>query len=302
MAEKNTAVAGDDTGVPADMVEGGEGTKTNGQDGDVEGFAKRLGWKPQEEFKPRKPGQEWMPADSFVERVKKETPLLRERLRFQDDVISKQEKQLKETNSRLDELGQVTRELLTKTSTAEQRGFARAREEIEAQMERAVSEADTDGFRRAKRELEELDKAKPAPAVAKKDKEETKPVDGAPQVSPVATQWIKDNDWFEKDAKLKAFATTWEGVVARENPGWSLSQILEEVKAETERRFPEKFENQARKAPAAVANPSAPANQRKGKDKTVADLPADAKETLAKLKRLIKGYSDKDYLKDYKWD
>lgn len=66
-----------------------------------EGFARRLGWRPREEF--RGPQSQWLPVDLFLERVNNEIPVLRERLRYQDSIIQAHQQTISQLQQRLSE-------------------------------------------------------------------------------------------------------------------------------------------------------------------------------------------------------
>ncbi len=312
MAVENAGDSATDTGMPEEILvpEGQEGqVKTEAPD--VENFARRLGWRPKEEFKPpaNRPNAEWMDADAFVERVEKEAPLRNERLRFQDQMLARQDTQIKELNDRIERLAKLQEENNERTKTAEVRGFNRASEELERQMDDAAANGDREAYAQAKRNLQQLHRQFPAEPASKKteEKKPDPPTQAQQAEDPAIMKFMSENPWAVQkhpsfDEPMYLYGLAMEKQIGTSKPWQSTAERLAEVKDEVRKRFPEKFENQARKGAPTVATPGSQQRARaNGAKKTVSDLPDDAKRTLARLKTQIKGYKDEDYLKDYKW-
>lgn len=285
---------------------------------EVEGRARRLGWTPQDQF--RGPKANWLPADQFVDKVEGEVPVMRERLRFQDDEIKKRDRQITELNGLFEEQSTLLRELVKKTRTGEQRDYESQRRAIKNRISEAAKSADLAAHAAAMEELEELEKNRPTVEPERQpaskpngdDTDEQPPPrrrddrrpDGQrqqqhPQVSQDVEQWVGENPWFNTDRVANSAAVTLHGQNIAN--GMSEADSLVDVRAEIERRFPEHFENGLRKAPAAVRTPSPPPRrQRTGK--TYDDLPADAKAQCDQYCRTIKGYTREEYVKDYQWE
>lgn len=265
-----------------------------------EARARRLGWRPKEEFNGR---GSWLPADKYVEKIETEAPVLRERLRFQDDVIAKQQTRIDSLDTRTKEMADLLRDMHGRTMSAEQRGFNRAREELEARMRQAVKEADEPAYDRAKADLEQLDKMRPA-APKTNGPQPNGQANGQAGIAPETQAWIRDNPWFEADDVMKAVAVTYNAKLFKEQPGLPLKDQLEKVREEVERRFPEKFANSQRAQATTVSQPSAQAPRKPTgpKKRTAADLPEEHRKIMDRFIKLIPGYKADDYLRDYKWD
>ena len=276
----------------------------------VEDKARRMGWRPKEEYSG--PGHKWVEAATFVERGETELPILRERLRKFDDRLASTERELtgtrselREARTKITEQSEVLGELRDLSVTAAQRGFQRAQAEIAEKQRRAVAEADTITFERLEREKHDLESTRPVVRPKVETKPEvpaTQPQNQAGQLSPsetaTITGWINENPWYNADPELNAVATSLHGLIRSQNPTWSLDDNLAEVKARVVTRYPEKFPGEGRRrAPAAVSASSAPPPR--STKKTVADLPAEAKEALSKLKRQMPDYKDAEYLRIY---
>jgi hypothetical protein len=249
--------------------------------------ARRLGWRPQEEYNGRR---EWVPADKFIETAEKELPVLRENLRRLDSLYTKDVSSLK---NELTEVKQVLTDFREFSTRAEQRAYEKAKREIEEKRDVAVAHADTESFKAAQRELEELDKT-----VKPKAPEVEKPKIDTPD--PAITSWIAENPWFTTDATMMAYAKAQDQFLMAAKPGLTVAERLAEVKDRTKKEFPDKFGNPKREQASSVAEPGAPPTRQK-KGKTYDDLPPEAKAACDKFVKSIPGYKREDYVKDYDW-
>lgn len=313
--EKNPG-EGEEKRALADAGEGGEGgegggegegaeKRANGHDGEgeTEARARRLGWRPESEYKGR---GDWLPADKFIEKVETEAPVRNERLRFLEGELAKRDRRDGERDALISEQGEALKELLGRSRSAEQRGYDRAKAEIEEAKLAAVKSADPAAYSDAVRKEQELEKTRPAAEPEKREPE--KKVQQQPQISQAVLRFGEDNKkWFhaespdfDKDASDDMIAF----FAVNQQRGMSDEANLAACQKKMKQLHPHLFENPRRKEPGAVHEPSGGGrNGSAGKKvKTVADLPEDAKEQLGKLKRLIPGYTDKDYLEEYQWE
>ncbi len=259
---------------------------------DLEGRARRMGWRPKDEF--RGDQSRWTDAETFIARGEAELPVLRERYRALDDRFARTESELKELRDRAAEQTRVMGEFRDLSLRAEQRAYARAKSELEGRMREAVASADQAGYDRA---LAELNALEPPPAVTKEPpKEEPKPT--TTKVEPEVQAWIAENEWFNRDPTLNAYAVARHGQLLQERPGMSIAENLAEVRREVVERFPDKFGNPKREKAPAVATSSAPAPSKK-KGKSFDDLPSEAKQAFDRFKRMMPDYKQEDYAKMY---
>lgn len=268
-----------------EVVDGG--TQDAGQAPEVVERARRLGWRPQEEYSGRR---EWVPAEKFIETAEKELPVLRENLRRLDNTYTKDVGALK---NELSEVKQVLADFREFSTRAEQRAYDKAKRDLEEKRDVAVAHADTETFKVAQRELDELDKtAKPKPVT-----EPEKKID-APD--PAITSWIGDNPWFTTDPEMMAYAKSQDQYLMQTKSGLSIAERLAMVKDRTKKEFPDKFGNPKRELASSVAEPGAQTPPRK-KGKSYDDLPPEAKTACDKFVRTIPGYKREDYVKEYDW-
>lgn len=306
--EPNAADAADDgQGLPAEMVQDDAGGAA-AADPQQEAFARRLGWRPKEEYSKLHPGKDdrWVDAASFIERTETEAPLLRSQLRKNVGAIDKLEQEQREARRLIKEQGEHIKELLGTSRDARQQGFEYAVDQVKERQRAAVKDADTAAYDECERELARLAGMRPGKAPPKETARQQPTAQQSAEVDPVTVAWTEENrSWFKGEAKQYAIdAEVW---VMDEHPNLvgpaHAAERLAKVKERVQRRFPEKFENGARSQPSPTARPG-PQGARPPvkKQRTVADLDADGKAALAKLKRMNPSLTDQDYLNSYKWD
>jgi hypothetical protein len=261
-------------------------TENSGPAPEIVERARRLGWRPQEEYNGRR---EWVPADKFIETAENELPVLRENFRRLD---SRYVKDVGELNSKITEMQEVLKDFREFASGSEKRAYEKAKRELLEKRDVAVAHADTETFKQVDRELEELDKS------VKPKAEPEKPKVDAPD--PAITSWVAENPWFTTDSTMMAYAKAQDTFLMTAKPGLSVAERLAEVKERTKKEFPEKFGNPKREQASSVAEPGAQAVPRK-KGKTYDDLPPEAKAACDKFVKTIPGYKREDYVKEYDW-
>lgn len=249
--------------------------------------ARRLGWRPQEEYSGRR---EWVPADKFIEVAENELPVLRQNFRKLDETYVRDVGELK---TKLTEMQEVMKDFREFSSRGEQRAYEKAKRELEEKRDVAVAHADTETFKATQKEIDELDKTvKPKTETAEKPKVDTP--------DPAIVSWVGENPWFTTDPELMAFAKSQDTFLQTTKPGLSIAERLAMVKDRTKKEFPDKFGNPKREQASSVSEPgSQPAIRRKGK--TYDDLPPEAKAACDKYVRTIPNYKREDYVKDYDW-
>jgi hypothetical protein len=252
--------------------------------------ARRLGWRPEEEYSGKRP---WVPADRFIETAENELPVLRENLRRLDNLYVKETSALK---TEIAEVKQVLTDFREFATRGEQRAYEKAKRELEEKRDVAVAHADTETFKATQKEIDELDKSvQPKKPVAEAvERPRIDPPD------PAITSWIADNAWYTTDAELMEFAKAQDQFLIKTKPGLSVAERLEAVKNRTQKEFPDKFSNPRREQASSVAEPGSQTPRRKT-GKTYDDLPAEAKIACDKFVKQIPNYKREDYLKDYDW-
>lgn len=243
----------------------------------VEDRARDMGWRPKEEFK----GDEsrWVDAETFVKRGEEILPILKANSR-------KDKEALEAAKAEIAEMKATFKEFAKHHSATEKRALEAARRELEKEMAEAVNAKD----HKAVREI--------AADMAALSKDVQTDDDGNPYKTPdhakALSQWKGENPWFDSDtvmtASARAIADELEAAGVRGTE--QMAEVAKRIRAE----FPLKFENERRRAPAAVES----STQTRKAGKTAADLPPDHR---AQMQKWIKQglLTEKQYLKDYQW-
>ncbi|MEJ0093817.1 MAG: hypothetical protein WDN46_10340 [Methylocella sp.] len=266
----------------------------------VEDTARRMGWKPKEEYKGAP--DRWKPADEFVRYGLEQLPVAQERLRVLDERYARDVGNLQK---QVKEIGDVLKETLEFNSRSEQRAYERAMKDLEAKRAVAVAHADTETFNQTQAEIDALNKE--AKKVSEAVKVEKTDAQNQPTIDPYVHVWLADNPWYSANIEMGATAETLHKVVAKEKPNLSMKENLAEVRAKIVKMFPEHFENSRRSQPSAVSEGEGGAAQRGAKRKKgYADLPEDAKRICDKYVKTLppdpktkKPYTREDYCAVY---
>lgn len=291
MSETNTETEAEiEAGVVVDTAD--KADELSAEDKTLMERARRMGWRPKDQYSGDT--SRWVDFKEFVERGDNELPILRERFRKLDTRLAGTETRLVETEKRLKESTEVLIELRDMSRVAETRGYERAVQDLRAREYKAVQEADTAAYAAIMQEKEALERSRP-PAAASPPP--PPPAAAPPQTNPVIDNWVNANPWFKTYPTLNSYAMEMDREIEGEHPDWLLEDKLAEVRRRVVAKFPEKFENHRRAAPAAVTTSSAAPPRSKGK--TVKDLPPDARAALEKFKKTIPGYKEEEYLKMY---
>lgn len=262
----------------------------------VEAQARRMGWRPEAEYKPGRGNRPWVDAATFVERGMSELPVLRNRYRELDSKFDNVTKELVDTKKTITEQAQVLAELREMSKNAEDRAYIRAARELAARERQAVESADTAAYDAVQRERQDLEQHRTRPVAAPVAAPTVAPATSAPPAPPPeVAQWIQENPWFTTDRVLNQVAIAFDAEVKAEHPDWTVTEQLAEAKARVVARFPEKFGNARRAAPATVLTSNNSPPPRKGK--SVKDLPKEFQDAFARFQKQMPGYTEAEYLK-----
>ena len=264
----------------------------------TEARARAQGWRPKEEFKG--PVERWRDAETFLKASEDFMPVALERNRVMEKNLTEARAEIQGLKGELGEVKSVLTEFREFASKADQRAYDKARRELLAEREVAVSHADQAAFKDAEARLVELDKGAPKPVIAPVV-EAVRQAAASVQVDPVITQWIYDNPWVNSDPVVNAAAKAADLKFQATYPALPLADRLGMVRTEMARRFPEFFENASREAPSAVAPPSGGSPVRKTNKHSYDNLPPEARKACDKFVKKIPGFKVEDYVRDYDW-
>lgn len=234
----------------------------------VEDRARDMGWRPKEEFK----GDEsrWVDAETFVKKGEEVLPIIKANF--------------KKTEAELIALKKDVAEFRKYHSETEKRAYARALRDLEERQAEAVEANDLKSVRAITKEITDLSKN------VRTDGDDNPYA--TPDHAKAVSQWKGENPWFESDSVMTAAAR----VVADEleAAGVRGTEQMAEVAKRIRAEFPHKFENERRRAPAAVES----STQTRKAGKTAADLPPEARSQMQKW---VKSglLTEKQYLKDF---
>lgn len=178
-----------------------------------------------------------------------------------------------------------TADRLARTSAAiTAKALEEQRRELEDRHDQAVEDGDKEEARKVAKELAKIDEAPDASDVKSK-----------------VAEFTERNPWYGTHAKATDYAAMISQRLARE--GKPVEEQLEAAEEEIRDRFPELFEK-PKKAPA-VHNSTARVSNHTPKEKSVADLPAHARQAGEEYVKMIaqkmpnKNYTLKDYAATY---
>ncbi|HNG55643.1 MAG TPA: hypothetical protein PLR85_19845 [Nitrospira sp.] len=244
-----------------DVSQGGN----DSQERDWETEARDLGWRPEEDFKGDK--SLWVDAQTFVKRGEEVMPILKSQLKTLKGELAEMRKEFRKANEFF--------------SNSEQRGYERAMADIQAKAEAAAEVGDKAGVRAALEKAAKLNKPTEAPKAEQISREDL-------------ANWFADNPWYKSDHSKTAFADLIGEELAEKRGGNLTKDDFDEITRRVDERFAEKS-----RAKSAVEG-STPRTTKRG-EKTLADLPPEARRQAEKWER--DGIcSTKDYLKNYQWD
>ena len=158
--------------------------------------------------------------------------------------------------------------------------------DLEAKVAQAITDGDGQEYTRASREIESLKNDTPAPT------------DDAQAWAKMTQSWMSDNDWYNKNRKLRIYA---DGVSDElRADGFTGKAYFQELTRRVKEDNPEEFKNPAKAAASAVEG-GGQLSTGNSKEHTYDDLPADAKAACDKFVK--DGFmKQEDYVSTYEFD
>ena len=270
-------------------------------DRDYEAEAKKDGWMPKDDFKGEP--EMWKEAQQFVEDGEQILPIVKGNLKKQLEKTELLETQLRDTNTKIDKMGQTFSEFNqyhTQTvQKAEERSYKKAIGDIEAKQRAAVEERNTDEFDALAKEKLRLQNEKIDANVQLAQQHQNQQ---APIPTPEAVDWEKNNSWYRTDLEMTAFVDSISPYIYNENPGFPPppAKFFKRLSDEAKKKFPDKFEpptsNQR-----VEGDTSEKGVSKGGNGRGYNDLPAEAKKICDRFvdEKLL---DKKQFLKDYDWE
>lgn len=266
----------DDQGtIAAEVIDTG-GDDTGGeqqQQRDYEAEARAHGWTPKEDFK-GDPNR-WVDSETFVKRADEVMPFLK-----------KQNQALKRE---MDDLKRDIKRASAHFEKAEERGYHRAMQELDAKLAEAVETGDKAGANAAVKQMRDLERDAAA------DKGDAKPVVDEATAKQELADWIDRTGWYGSDDQKTKYADLQADLMgpAQNYPGGQ-AKWLEDLTAKVERKFADPKPG--------VTNGSGGRPAPKGNGRSFNDLPAQAKAMCDKWVKQKIIPNREAYVSSYQWD
>jgi len=185
-----------------------EGQEPEEKQGEVETVAAELGWRPDGE----------LDAKDYILKSK--------------DIQDTMRTHIKDQKSQLSGLGSAVKELKVHNEQvykAEVRQLKGELSTLKAKKKEAIEEGDVEAVDKIDGEIDGVKEAMVKPESAEPENPEYK-------------DWVKDNQWYERDEEMKEFVNT----IVADNPGVSFQRITVLVDKKVRDMFPDKFEGKAK--------------------------------------------------------
>lgn len=191
---------------------------------DIEATARRLGWRPVEEYKgdPDK----WVDASEYIRQADEDVPRLRHVNKTLERKLAKMETGVAEI------LEHQKRQLKQTRDDA----YRDAEAVIEARYKQAVAAGDVEGADKAWKAKDALDKQAMQPVVKTSDEVQLSDDD-----MDTLKDWMSNNDWFSEDPVMADYARKYERNLTTK--GVSLNERLKRTTEYIQRKFPQEFED-----------------------------------------------------------
>lgn len=247
-----------------DTVDTVEKTESNDSESslDYEAKASELGWVPKEKF--RGDPAKHVDAKTYWEKGELVLPIVKQQREEAKKEAAELRKQLAEVKGTMSDFQKFTEE-------AAERKYKAEVAELRAAKAAAVEAGDKIAYQRADDALEEIKEAKPQPV-----KTEPKQDVGDPEFE----AWVKENDWYQKDASKRRLANAIGLDLVQENPNLKGSALFKAVNVEMERIDAERSGTE-RAGPQRGGKGSGPST----KAKTFDNLLPEYKQAFARFER-----------------
>ena len=248
---------------------------------EIELEAARMGHIPLDQW--RGDPEDWTDAEAFVKRGREIMPMLRKNNERLLSKLAEQERERIEDRKTFEEFRKFQEQALEKQK-------AEALAQLRAARKEAIATGDGEAFDQADERIRRIESVQ----------EEKREAVQKPAANPIFEKWMERNDWFTKDPALRAVADSLVDVIRADGVyDVGTPEFLEEVTRRVRAVSPNKFQNPARQAAAAVESPAPRA--RKPGGKTYDDLPAEAKKLCDDFVKVIPGYTREKYVLNYQW-
>lgn len=240
---------------------------------EIEEKARRMGWKPQDEYK-GDPNR-WTDAESFVKVGEERIPVMKENYRKLEDNYKSLEQKVKAQEDYQKHMAKVQ--------------YDRAMKDLKAEQMVAVEEADTEKYQKLEQQREQIQSD-----YSPKQAEPPRPPDEV-------ANWMARNTWYQnptlaaKAAEIENKILQEEAFKISDDPFYQPINTAERLE-EVSKRIRTEFRKEPQRKLPAVEGAKAESSRKAAK--TYNDLPAEAKDACNAY--VSKGILSRDeYVKDY---
>ncbi len=257
------------------------------QDLTVETEARKMGWKPQEEFD-GDPAR-WVSAEEFVERGQQILPILTQNNRRLKDELSVRDQRIEALNSSLQEAKEAIDALKEHQTEATKRAVAQAKQEVLKQLKEARETGDVDAEFQLSEQLADLRSTERSVATATVAEKKETPVQPAqPTPSPELLAWKEENPWFEQDQERTARFMRIAAALRASGVAVTGRAFVDEV-SKAEQEFNAINGAGTKRSTKVDSGSRTPATASSTSSKSFNSLPADAKESCMSFARTLVG-------------
>jgi len=240
-----------------------------------EALARRMGWKPKDEYKGT---EEWVDADQFLAKSENDPVEMRKAVRSMNRNFERLEKSIDAMKNHQERELKRTRE----------EAYKKAFDDLDNTIEEALESGNKELVKKAMKARDQLKEDK-----AKEDRS-SKGVDDY-EAQTILSDWKAENKWFETDERMTTYAKAYADTLAQKgitDPEKQLKMVSDEMKE----AFPHKFGSNKKPAPAMVNGENNKSSIGKGKPKpgTYESLTPEAKVECDRNVKL--GISKEDFL------
>lgn len=314
----NTSIPDDDDLPPDEIVEEVEElTPEEQRQVQMESEARRMGWRPKEEYRGAPGG--WRSAEEFLKRGQDILPMVRKDLIRERERGTKMEEEIKALRQTVDEQKAAMEDLLRMARTADERGYKRGIEELKLKRREAASAGDHAAVVAITEQIEEVEEARATAPPAQPPKAPPAPVPQPPKLDPVVEKFISENPWFNSDPVLHRAMEAEHMALLEDMPGLSLTENLRTAKEAVMARYPKKFgiseepPEEVEEEPAPVRQPTRrttvnaptpPANPRRNQATGIASIEdpqerAMAQQAFNRIRRQIPDITEAEWFAVY---
>lgn len=240
--------------------------------------ARRLGWKPKDEFKGDE--SQWRDWQDFLNEDLSNAPQLKATVKLL-------KRRLDQADRRARKIEQTLEESKGYWSRTEERAYNKAVADIRKTMRQAAAIGDTETYNEAEAELDEITEEKTkAPAQTAKMAEDDR----------TFRKWKRENDWYETDDAMTGAA---DRIAQKMGPyaetGMEWDEYLEELTARVKKEFPHKFAAPVKKRSAVEG--VAETRSTKGQE-TFDNLPSEWKQQFKRFEDMGIPVKKESFTKD----